>query len=294
MTIRNLVSSLFLAAALGGCSATPGTSGNAQMGNLILAEPAAADMRIQMAVARLTDILGRADIPGHQKAELFYQRGVYFDSVGLNGMAMYDFSRAVQLNPQLAEAYNFLGIHYTQQQEFVEAYTHFDSTLEIDPEHDYAFLNRGIALYYGGRASQAVKDLDLFYARDTQDPYRVLWHYIVNRNLDDARALAQLAQQREGLDDSHWASAIVDFYLGRISENDVLNRIPLGVTSRQDLNNRLCEVYFYLGKYFADRGQEAKAANYFKASLSTNVYDYVEHRYARLELDLMRASPAID
>jgi lipoprotein NlpI len=35
-------------------------------------------------------------------------------------------------------------------------------------------------------------------------------------------------------------------------------------------------------------GYNGAAANFFKLSLSTNVYEFVEHRYARLELDLMR------
>ena len=270
------------------CSSTQGPSAGNQMGNLILAEPAKADMRVQMAVARLTEILNRADIPEPQKAELYYQRGVYYDSVGLNGMAMYDFTRAVRLNPKLAEAYNFLGIHYTQQQEFVEAYTYFDSALEIDPEHAYAFLNRGIALYYGGRADQALKDFDLFYQQDHSDPYRVLWHYMADSHMDPVNAKQTLRNQRTQLDNSNWATHLVDFYLGDVSESQLLNLLTEGLANQQQLNNRLCEAYFYLGKYFADAGAQGKASNYFKAALSTNVYDFVEHRYARLELDLMR------
>ena len=35
---------------------------------------------------------------------------------------------------------------------------------------------------------------------------------------------------------------------------------------------------------------ETQAADYFKLALSTNVYEFVEHRYARIELQLLRMS----
>jgi lipoprotein NlpI len=49
-----------------------------------------------------------------------------------------------------------------------------------------------------------------------------------------------------------------------------------------------------LGKFNQRLGQNASAANYFKLALATNVYEFVEHRYAKLELDLMRTQIAIN
>jgi lipoprotein NlpI len=58
------------------------------------------------------------------------------------------------------------------------------------------------------------------------------------------------------------------------------------------LTDRLSEAYFYLGKYNQILANDNAAANFFKLSLSTNVYEFVEHRYAKLELDLMRTTKA--
>ena len=58
------------------------------------------------------------------------------------------------------------------------------------------------------------------------------------------------------------------------------------------MTERLCEAYFYLGKYNQTLGYRGSAANFFKLALSTNVYEFVEHRYAKLELDLMRTTTA--
>lgn len=259
-----------------------------QMGNLLLAEPAPASFRSQHAIARYNQILDKAPLKEEERAELLYQRGTLYDSVGLTGLARYDFDQAIKLKPDLAEAYNSMGIHYTQNGEFSRAYEMFDSTLDLDPEYDFAFLNRGIALYYGGRPTLAADDLSTFYARDESDPYRVLWRYFAMKEIDPQAAFQVLQHTRSKLKPEHWANSLVDLYLGEIDEQQLLTGLVKGVTSQRQLTDRLCEAYFYLGKYHGDLGHQGIASNYFKLALSTNVYEYVEHRYARLELNLLR------
>jgi lipoprotein NlpI len=81
-------------------------------------------------------------------------------------------------------------------------------------------------------------------------------------------------------------------FLGEVTENQVLGALIQGVTSQQQLTYRLCEAYFYLGKYHVEQGNSGIASNYFKLSLSTNVFEYIEHRYARLELGRLREKSA--
>lgn len=265
----------------------------AEMGNLLLAEPAPVNPRSQMAIARYNQVLANASIPDEDRAELLYQRGMLYDSVGLAGLAQFDYTQALQLKPDMAEVYNSIGIHYVQQMNFIQAYEAFDSTLDIDPEYDFAFLNRGIALYYGGRSDLAVADLTTFQTKDETDPFRVLWTYFAKADIDEVDAKAYLLSVRPILNEGHWAVKLVDLFLGTASENDLLNSLIEGVSSQAELTDRLCEAYFYLGKYHSSLGNKGIASNYFKLALSTNVYDYVEHRYARIELNRLR-TPAGD
>ena len=273
---------------LTGCSTVPNSNQGILMGNLLLAEPAPASIKSQRFIARYNQILAKAPLKNEERAELLYQRGTLYDSVGLSGLAQHDFSQAIQLKPDLAEAHNSIGVHYTQQEEFIQAYESFDATLDINPDFDFAFLNRGIALYYGGRPDLAVKDLTTFYEKDASDPYRALWHFIAQRDLNLEEAQVSLRKLRNALDENNWATSLVDLYLGDISESQLLNNLVRGVSSHQQLTDRLCEAYFYLGKYHSAKGNRGVASTYFKLALSTNVYDYVEHRYARLELSLLR------
>lgn len=279
---------LLIILSLSGCASVNGLSDSAQMGNIIPVEPAPADGRAQLAIARYNEILARVPLKNEERAELLFQRGMYYDRLGLPSLAQFDFEQAIKLKPDMAEAYNSIGIYHTQQMEFIQAYEAFDSSLDINPQLDYAFLNRGIALYYGGRPDLAVKDLGEFYKKDEADPYRALWRFIAESEVDPLKALESLRVIRPSLDPKNWATTIVDLYLNDISENALLDSLAVGVKSRKQLTDRLCEAYFYLGKYHNARGNKGIASNYFKLALSTNVYEYVEHRYARVELNLLR------
>lgn len=288
MIYKHLLLPIVSVLLLGACSTMSPPQTRSQMGNLLLAEPASASVRSQIAIARYNQILSQAVLKQEERAELLFERGLMYDEMGLSRLAQYDFSQALKLKPDLAEAYNSIGIHYTLQRQFIEAYESFDSTLDIDPDYDFAFLNRGIALYYGGRPDLAVRDLGHFASKDISDPFRALWQYFAESDLNPQSAASQLREARKVLNEDNWATGIVDFYLGTMSEDALLNSLIRGVSSERELNDRLCEAYFYLGKYHSAKGRKGMASSYFKLALSTNVYKYVEHRYARLELTLLR------
>jgi len=270
-----------------GCTTTSKSS-TSVINQLVIAEPLATNYKSEVAIARYTEVIHRADVTDEQRAQLLYDRGVIYDSVGLRSLARLDFNRALGLKPDLVDAYNFLGIHYTQLQEFDQAYEAFDSALELSPEHEYAYLNRGIALYYGERAHLAVDDLQVFYHHKTNDPYRLLWLYLVEKEIDNTKALKNLKKRAVEISDTSWAKNIVRLYSGDISQQSFIEHITENIHSNKEFSQRLCEAYFYLGKLNLINGDKRAAANFYKLSLSTNVFEFVEHRYAKLELDLMR------
>jgi lipoprotein NlpI len=267
---------------------------DALIDNLVIAEPLVINFKSEIAIARLTEVINRAKVSDEQRAELFYDRGVLYDSVGLRSLARFDFSHALKLKPNLIDAYNFLGIHYTQLQEFSQAYDNFDSALDLAPEHEYAYLNRGIALYYGSRPKLAAIDFQAFHKKQQDDPYRLLWLYLTEYEVDPIAARYSLKQRAELVDDRIWAKQVINLYIGTITQGQLVKGLSKNVYSNKELTERLCEAYFYLGKYNQALGNRTSAANFFKLALSTNVYEFVEHRYAKLELDLMRTKTAVE
>lgn len=277
-----------------GCSTFNGNqSGSSSIGQLIIAEPASVSYKSEIAILRLSDILIRADVTDEQRAQLFYDRGVIYDSVGLRSLARLDFNRALKLKPNLVDAHNFIGIQFTQLQEFNQAYDAFDSAIELQPDHEYAYLNRGIALYYGGRPLLARDDFEVFHNGQLDDPYRLLWLYLAEYEIDPEQAKTDLVKRSSHIDDKTWAKSIISLYIGDLTQEQFIQGLTVNVKTNKELSDRLCEAYFYLGKYSQLKGQPNSAINFFKLALSTNVFEFVEHRYARLELDLMKKNTVV-
>lgn len=260
--------------------------------SLVLATPLQVSYQSELALARLGQMLGEMELTPEQRAELFYERAVVFDRVGLRSLARLDFNRALREKPDFAEAYNFIGVYLVQQQNYDEAYEAFDSALELAPDYDYAYLNRGIALYYGNRASLSVLDMKRFYDAQPEDPYRVLWLYLAERKLDEASAMSHLREHLRQHGDSAWNWDLVRLYSGTLTPTQLMASVVTGVKDNRELAERLCEAYFYLGKFELAKGNRKEAISYFKLALANNVYDFIEHRYALLELELMARKAA--
>lgn len=271
---------------LAGCASLPSTS--QQDSKLILAEPLATSFQSEVELARLEEILSRADLNNEQRAQVLYRRGVVYDSVGLKALARRDFNRAIQLKPDMADAYNFIGIQAISAEEYEQAYEALDAAIDLDPRHEYAFLNRGIALYYGDRPELATQDLETFLNLQPNDPYRVLWLYLAEEATNPAEAKTRLAYNATKLHGDVWANQLVALYEGKISESAFIDGLKDNVDSNRTLAERLCEAYFYLGKLHQQKGEVGAAINFFKLALTTNVQDFIEFRYARLELKRMR------
>lgn len=283
--------SLLLCAAVitTGCATSPKAPQGVLVEDRLLPEAEATPVRSEIAISRITEMLQSAALDKSQQAKLYYERGVMYDSVGLSVLARIDLIRALRLKPDMADAYNFIGIHHTMNAEYESAFEAFDSALELDPKYQYAYLNRGIALQYDDKLELAINDFKTFQSLQPNDPYRALWRYFAEFERDREQARAALASAQQGLDQQVWATQIVAFYLGQISE-DELKAIAIEATDPKQLSEQLCELYFYLAKWQQMQNNPTDAAKYYKLALATNVFEFVEYRHARIELTRLRFS----
>lgn len=286
-----------LSGMLTGCASTSKTApvqDNSQpffVNNAIIAEPVAVDYKTELHIAKISQDISSGEPTKEKLAQLLYDRGVLYDSLGLRTLAHLDFLKALELKPTFSDAYNFLGIHLTLLGRYEQAFEAFDSALELNPEHGYVHLNRGIALhYYGDRGDElSVQDIETFYIKNPQDPYRAIWLYLAEEQVNSEEARVRLMFNATQLDSNQWAYQIIQLYLGQISEQQFIKGMGENLNNARELSDRLCEGYFYLAKLKLAQGQEDAAKNYFRLSLSTNVYEFVEHKYARVELQKLYA-----
>ncbi|MDA0119118.1 lipoprotein NlpI [Vibrio sp. T11.5] len=240
----------------------------------------------EVQIARLSQLLQRPDLPNETRAKMLNERGNHYDNVGLRNLARLDYEQSLAIYPAQADLFNLLGVYFTENRDFDAAYDAFDSALELAPENSYAARNRAIALYYGDRIELALEDMQFHYEQDPSDSFRALWLYIVKSKVSPHVAKEELLA-RYAARDNQWGWFLVGIILGEVSEREAFKTIMETTSERTVLAQRLTEVYFYLGKRYQAQGTDedlAKAISFYKLAISFNVFEYVEHRYAFLEL----------
>ncbi|MDU4585710.1 MAG: lipoprotein NlpI [Enterobacter hormaechei] len=218
-----------------------GCSNSAWRKSEVLAVPLQPTLQQEVILARMEQILASRALTDDERAQLLYERGVLYDSLGLRALARNDFSQALAIRPDMPEVFNYLGIYLTQAGNFDAAYEAFDSVLELD----------------------------------------------VEQKLDEKQAKEALKQRFEKSDKEQWGWNIVEFYLGNISEATLMERLKADATDNTSLAEHLSETNFYLGKYYLSLGDMDSATALFKLAVANNVHNFVEHRYALLELSLL-------
>ncbi|OOF85500.1 lipoprotein NlpI [Rodentibacter ratti] len=244
----------------------------------------------EVMIVRISQVLLVGKMSNEERASLHFERGVLYDSLGLWGLARYDFTQALALQPRMAAVYNYLGLYLLLEEDYDGALETFNAVFELDPSYDYTHLNRGLNFYYVGRYNLAEQDFLQFYQTDTTDPYRVLWLYLNEQKLKPQEAHKNLVERAKGLSKDFWGTNIVQYYLGRISLEELQQRASEFAENAQQYAEILTETYFYLAKQKLNVGLVDEAAALFKLAMANQVYNFVEYRFASFEL--MKLKPA--
>ena len=148
--------------------------------------------------------------------------------------------------------------------------------------------------YYEGRYAEAAK---LFPERIARTPasfsYKLFHFLALHRSGQAKEAQAFLAGVAASLTDQKWAGPVVQFYAGRLSEDDVL-KAAASADPKTD-NEQRCEAYYYLAMAYhlklggvqADAAA-AKVREYLEKCVATGVTNFVEYRAAQAELGRLK------
>ena len=239
----------------------------------------------EVMIVRISQVLLVGKMSNEERASLHFERGVLYDSLGLWALARYDFTQALALQPKMAAVYNYLGLYLLLDEDYDGALEAFNTVFSLDPDYEYTFLNRALDFYYVGRYNLAEQDFLAFYQRNKSDPYRVLWLYLNELKFKPAEAQKNLAQRAVGLSQDYWGTYIVQYYLGKLSIQDLQAKAQQFATkTATQYAEVLTETYFYLAKQKLNMGQIDEAETLFKLAVANQVYNFVEYRFAVFEL----------
>ena len=239
----------------------------------------------EVMIVRISQVLLVGKMSNEERASLHFERGVLYDSLGLWALARYDFTQALALQPKMAAVYNYLGLYLLLDEDYDGALEAFNTVFSLDPDYEYTFLNRALDFYYVERYNLAEQDFLAFYQRNKSDPYRVLWLYLNELKFKPAEAQKNLAQRAVGLSQDYWGTYIVQYYLGKLSVQELQAKAQQFATkTATQYAEILTESYFYLAKQKLNMGQVDEAETLFKLAVANQVYNFVEYRFAVFEL----------
>ncbi|MEL0630114.1 lipoprotein NlpI [Psychromonas aquatilis] len=250
-----------------------------------LAVPLQVTYQDEVKLLRINQMIAeKSEVDDKERALMLYQRGLIYDRIGMGAHSRYDFMQAISLDPTLAEAYNSLGVYLTLGGAYNEAFDAFDAAIELSDDMQYSYLHRAVTSSIVGRDEVAQEDIKHFYELDTNDPYRILWRYIIDANADPVMALDELKKAKVDSVDDRFAWNIVDVISGDLSEKVFFDNIANAAEGNEDLAQRLCEAYYYLGHWHMNNNNLTQGIYYLKLSVATNVKEFIEYKYAIIDL----------
>lgn len=111
------------------------------------------------AIAACTKAIASGNFTGADLAALYEYRGAAEDESDPNG-ALQDYNKAIELNPNLALAFNDRGLLFYNADEYDRALEDFNRAIELDPKFETAFDNRGVTYFAKKDNGHALADYD--------------------------------------------------------------------------------------------------------------------------------------
>ena len=104
----------------------------------------------------------------------YFERGYSYNQLGQNQNAINDYTKAIQLDPNYDMAYNNRGWSYGQLGQDQNAINDYTIAIQLDPDHAFAYSNRGVAYFSLGQYQLSIDDVT---KAIQQEPSALLHNY---------------------------------------------------------------------------------------------------------------------
>ena len=100
----------------------------------------------------------KTTLKDHKDAKAYFNRGLAYDDKGQYDQAISDYSKAIEINPRLADAYYNRGNSYDDKGQYDQAISDYSKAIEINSEIAEAYINRGNAYSKKSQYDKAISD----------------------------------------------------------------------------------------------------------------------------------------
>ena len=222
-------------------------------------------------------------------SEAFNNRGIVYLAKGALDKAIADFGAAIRLNPNNVTAVVNRGHIYAAGGQFELADVDFSSAINLKPDIARLYVDRARAKLYLEQTEAAISDLSTAIRLNPSDIYAVIWLHLthVRAAVDD---LPELMRNSAKVDHQKWPGPVVDLHLGATSP-ETFSEASLSNVDAKVHPQRACEVAFYLGTFYLERGDRVEAKHYLEAAVDACSPSLIELGAAKAELTRLQSGP---
>jgi lipoprotein NlpI len=244
--------------------------------------------RLQETIGKTTEAIKSGKLAGADLASSYCLRSHAYSDLGSLKEAMADAQEGLKLAPNSPDSFFCRAYVHFGAGEFDKSAADYSKAISLGGTDPKIFHQRGIARFYASKLDEASEDFSRA-AEDGDSESRVysdLWLTWTYQRLGKPvpeTVLTRAAAQPRG----DWPRPALAVMTGHLAPEAMLK--TLESKTGDDRTMASSEGYFYLGQYFAARGDPAKAREFFEKAHRLNVIIYTEHTAAGFELQRLGA-----
>ena len=229
---------------------------------------------------------------GWNKSITYNNRGNAYKAMGDLTHSISDYDKAIELNPGYANAFNNRGNSYYALGDLERAMSDFNKAVLFDPKLSNAYTNRGMVHQIKGDFEHAISDYEIALALSPDDEYLYISVIIASKMISEdryKRALKRLKKYIRWNNSAEWIRTLSKFYLEMdgLDEKAILDEAN-NCKDTTEIKERLCEAYYYIAEKRFIEGNRKGAEEFYKKSLETNIYSFIEYQTSREILRMMQ------
>lgn len=180
-------------------------------------------------------------------SQAYYNRGTAFEDQNKHDLALADFNKAIELDPNFAPAYNNRGNVYLNLNQYEMALTDFNKAIKLNPNFSQAYNSRGNALANNGKLDQALADFNKAIALNPNNgkAYNNRGNVLASKKKYDL-AIADFSKAIElnpKNTQAYYNRGIIKYYSGRKEDacNDLKHAASLGSQQASEALLQFCK-----------------------------------------------------
>jgi len=200
--------------------------------------------------------------------------------------AIADFTKAIELDPKLAVAYDARGTAYFKTGEIKKSLADFDKFIALNPKAAAAHWRRGLTLYYADEFAKGVAQFTTSDKAEPNDVENAVWHFLCNaraQGIDKARGeMLKVKNDPRGL----YMMKIYEMFKGVAKPEDVFAAAEAGDVKDALRKEHRFYANYYVGMYYEAVGEPKKSLEYLKTAVEKYPIGHYMMDVARVHIKL--------